>query len=289
MSGVAVDPTCLETFQELKLGKKLKYIVYRMSPDKTSIIVDKKSDDASYEAFIAELPEAECRWAVYDLEFEREGGKRNKLAFYSWCVLLSPRVYYLTLMLERTGLPMTRRSRTRCCSPLPRTPCDAPSSASPLRSRAPIILRLPWRAVRAIFGFVHFFHLIRSRTQCLRKWHATNNPLATLVPYRRHHTYDFDVHFLCSPEQTGRSFVENNGVVIHNRTLHPTPLSLAFAPFGFNPAFHSILCLRRCPNRYSRARARAPTSFEIRDCQVPYPQNLGADFDVESRCTRLQL
>ncbi|KAI0030350.1 hypothetical protein K488DRAFT_87845 [Vararia minispora EC-137] len=84
MSGVAVDPACLEAFQELKLGKKLKYVVFGVSQDKTQIVVYKKSDDSSYESFISDLPETECRWAVYDFEFEKDGGKRNKITFFSW-------------------------------------------------------------------------------------------------------------------------------------------------------------------------------------------------------------
>ncbi|KZV74236.1 hypothetical protein PENSPDRAFT_626226 [Peniophora sp. CONT] len=84
MSGVAVDDACLQAFQELKLGKKLKYIIYQVSADKTQIIVTKKSDDPSYDNFLADLPENECRWAVYDFEFEKDGGKRNKICFFMW-------------------------------------------------------------------------------------------------------------------------------------------------------------------------------------------------------------
>ena len=44
----------------------------------------KTSKSTEYEDFIADLPEAECRWAVYDFEYEKDGGKRNKLFFVSW-------------------------------------------------------------------------------------------------------------------------------------------------------------------------------------------------------------
>ena len=74
----------MQAFQELKLGKKLKYIIYQVSADKTQIVVTKKSDDASYDAFLADLPENECRWAVYDFEFEKEDGKRSKICFVAW-------------------------------------------------------------------------------------------------------------------------------------------------------------------------------------------------------------
>ncbi|KAI0763581.1 recombinant Actophorin [Trametes elegans] len=84
-SGVGVNPECLDAFQELKLGKKNKYIIYKLSPDNTEIVVEKRGPPAStYDDFLAELPEAECRWAVYDFEYEHEGGKRNKITFFSW-------------------------------------------------------------------------------------------------------------------------------------------------------------------------------------------------------------
>jgi len=83
-SGVGVNEECLTTFQQLKLGHKFKYIIYNLGKNNTEIVVEKKSEVAEYDGFLADLPEAECRWAVYDFEFEKEGGKRNKLTFYSW-------------------------------------------------------------------------------------------------------------------------------------------------------------------------------------------------------------
>ncbi|KAI0795213.1 hypothetical protein BC629DRAFT_1581816 [Irpex lacteus] len=85
-SGVGVNSSVLETFQELKLGKKHKYIIFSLSDDLKEIVVAKTSSDSNYESFIADLPETECRWAVYDFEYDAEGGagKRNKLTFISW-------------------------------------------------------------------------------------------------------------------------------------------------------------------------------------------------------------
>ncbi|KZT67260.1 hypothetical protein DAEQUDRAFT_729295 [Daedalea quercina L-15889] len=82
-SGVGVNPKCLEAYQSLKLGKKIKYIIFGLSPDNTEIIVVKESQSPNYEDFLADLPEAEPRWAVYDFEYEKEG-KRNKITFVSW-------------------------------------------------------------------------------------------------------------------------------------------------------------------------------------------------------------
>ncbi|EIN12860.1 hypothetical protein PUNSTDRAFT_111233 [Punctularia strigosozonata HHB-11173 SS5] len=84
-SGVGVNPDCLSAFQQLKLGKKIKYLIFSLSPDNTEIIVSKTSDSKDYDDFLADLPETECRYAVYDFEYEKEGaGKRNKICFFTW-------------------------------------------------------------------------------------------------------------------------------------------------------------------------------------------------------------
>ncbi|KAF5369334.1 hypothetical protein D9758_002607 [Tetrapyrgos nigripes] len=88
-SGVGVNDLCLEEFQALKLrksktGENLKYIVYNLNKDNTEIIVEKTSTSTDYEEFLGDLPEGECRWAVYDFEFQKEGGTRNKLCFFMW-------------------------------------------------------------------------------------------------------------------------------------------------------------------------------------------------------------
>jgi len=83
-SGVAVDNACLSEYQALKLGHKHKYIIYNLNKENTEVIVQKTSTATDYDDFLADLPETECRWAVYDFEYELEGGKRNKLVFYSW-------------------------------------------------------------------------------------------------------------------------------------------------------------------------------------------------------------
>ncbi|TCD64516.1 hypothetical protein EIP91_004012 [Steccherinum ochraceum] len=87
-SGVAVNAGCLEAFQELKLGTKgaerYKYIIFGLNSTFTEIEVVTKETQTSYESFLKDLPEDECRWAVYDVDFTKDGGKRNKLAFISW-------------------------------------------------------------------------------------------------------------------------------------------------------------------------------------------------------------
>ncbi|KAF3921472.1 Cofilin [Orbilia brochopaga] len=91
-SGVAVASECIEKFDELKLGKKLKYVIYKLNDTKTQVTVEKDDRGSEgdyekvYEEFIANLPETDCRWAIYDFEYELSSGegKRNKICFISW-------------------------------------------------------------------------------------------------------------------------------------------------------------------------------------------------------------
>ncbi len=57
-----------------------------MNSDNTEIIVEKQSDSKDYEEFIACLPETECRYGVYDFEYEKSAGegKRSKICFIHW-------------------------------------------------------------------------------------------------------------------------------------------------------------------------------------------------------------
>ncbi|KAG0304843.1 cofilin, partial [Dissophora globulifera] len=82
-SGVQADKTCLEAFQSLKLGKKFKYIIYKLSDDQKNIVVEKQAERGTYDEFLSHLPETECRWAVYDFDYSTPEGERNKIVFYT--------------------------------------------------------------------------------------------------------------------------------------------------------------------------------------------------------------
>ncbi|KAJ6012432.1 hypothetical protein N7522_002787 [Penicillium canescens] len=57
-----------------------------MSQDKKTIIVEKTSESEDHDAFIADLPETECRFAVKDFLYESDPaeGARNKILFITW-------------------------------------------------------------------------------------------------------------------------------------------------------------------------------------------------------------
>uniref|UniRef100_A0A7S2EY82 ADF-H domain-containing protein n=1 Tax=Stereomyxa ramosa TaxID=1078864 RepID=A0A7S2EY82_9EUKA len=87
MSGIAISADVQAKFQEMKLGHCYRYIIFRMSDDLTEVIVEKTAPEtASYDDFVAELPENDCRYALYDYEADMgSDGIRNKLCFVLWC------------------------------------------------------------------------------------------------------------------------------------------------------------------------------------------------------------
>src|SRR5689334_3072343 len=68
MNVITVDPSCVEAFKKLKDYRTLKYIIYKLSDDQTSILVEKTSPTRDYDAFLAELPPADCRYAVCEFD-----------------------------------------------------------------------------------------------------------------------------------------------------------------------------------------------------------------------------
>jgi len=82
---VSVSQECISSFNELKLGKSTKWIIYKISDDWKSIEVEETSQTADYEQFREKLVSAKSkgkngkegpgpRYAIYDFEYEVEEG-----------------------------------------------------------------------------------------------------------------------------------------------------------------------------------------------------------------------
>lgn len=95
---VSVAPECISTFNELKLGKDIKWIIYKISDDWKEIVVEETSSDPDFGVFREKLLNAKSkdrkgkegiggRYAVFDVEYELESGEgtRSKITFISWC------------------------------------------------------------------------------------------------------------------------------------------------------------------------------------------------------------
>ena len=61
MSSVSVSPDCISAFNELKLGKSIKWIIYKISDDWKSIVVEETSKEGNYEAFREKLVSAKSK------------------------------------------------------------------------------------------------------------------------------------------------------------------------------------------------------------------------------------
>jgi len=88
-----VDDECINKFNEFRLSRgKTKFIIYKITDDKKSVVVDEVSGDPDWEVFRSKLADAKDslgnpapRYAVYDVEYEIAGeGQRSKIIFISW-------------------------------------------------------------------------------------------------------------------------------------------------------------------------------------------------------------
>ncbi|KAH6955179.1 hypothetical protein DER45DRAFT_572263 [Fusarium avenaceum] len=92
-----VNQECITAFNDLKLNKKYKYIVYKLSDDYKEIVVEHASESKDYDEFREKLINATSksrsgavgkgpRYAVYDFEYSLASGDgiRNKITFIAW-------------------------------------------------------------------------------------------------------------------------------------------------------------------------------------------------------------
>jgi len=93
-SGVAVAEECKTHFEEVKKGKKHRYVVFYIKDEKQICVECVGDRDASYDDFLNDLRKAgetECRYALYDYEYDHqcqgttESSKKQKLFLMSWC------------------------------------------------------------------------------------------------------------------------------------------------------------------------------------------------------------
>ena len=88
MNGVAAAPECFTAYEEMKMRKTDKFIVFKLSDDLRQIEVEKRGgSDASFEDFVAAMPPGECRYVVLSLSVTTKSGATDphRLLFVSWC------------------------------------------------------------------------------------------------------------------------------------------------------------------------------------------------------------
>jgi cofilin len=58
---VSIAQECITKFNELKLNKKIKYIIYKLSDDYKEIVVEEASEDGDWDAFREKLVTAQSK------------------------------------------------------------------------------------------------------------------------------------------------------------------------------------------------------------------------------------
>ncbi|KAF4126435.1 cofilin [Geosmithia morbida] len=97
MNEASVSQECISAYNELKLEKKHKFIIYKLSDDYKEIVVEEASSDKDWDNFREKLVNATSksksgtvgkgpRYAVYDFEYNLASGDgvRNKITFIAW-------------------------------------------------------------------------------------------------------------------------------------------------------------------------------------------------------------
>merc|ERR1711975_1715 len=84
-SGVAIREEVLEAFQELKIGHKHRFVLFKMTDNMEEVVVDAQGGAGdSWDQFVSSLPQDDCRYAIYDFEYNQGEGQRNKILLVVW-------------------------------------------------------------------------------------------------------------------------------------------------------------------------------------------------------------
>ncbi|KAL7235095.1 hypothetical protein ACSBR1_018558 [Camellia fascicularis] len=87
-SGMAVHDDCKLRFMELKTKRTYRFIVFKIEEKQKQVIMEKVGEPAqSYEDFTASLPADECRYAVYDFDFDfmtAANVPKSRIFFIAW-------------------------------------------------------------------------------------------------------------------------------------------------------------------------------------------------------------
>lgn len=85
-SGVAVDEACITHFTDLKKKRAFRFLTFQIDAEGQKVVcVDQGAREKTYDDFVASLPADDCRYGVYDHDWEdSEGCKKSKIGFFAW-------------------------------------------------------------------------------------------------------------------------------------------------------------------------------------------------------------
>jgi len=105
MSNIPPSDDAIAYFNDLKTKSKYRYVIFKLNATNTSIETECSGPpEASYADFVKKLPDDECRYAIYNFDYEIEGGKRSKIVFFLWAPTASKVKSKLVAASSKEGL-----------------------------------------------------------------------------------------------------------------------------------------------------------------------------------------
>jgi cofilin len=87
-TGVTACDSVISSFSDFKLKKgdyNVRYFIYYIKNKRLIEIEKTGRENSTYEDFVNDLPEHECRYGLIDLDFETKDGRpTSKMVFISW-------------------------------------------------------------------------------------------------------------------------------------------------------------------------------------------------------------
>lgn len=90
VSGVAVNENCINTFTNIVKGRKFRGVLFKINEDMTEVLVDKTfapgdgSPVSEWDECRKALPNTDCRYIAYDMEYDHQGARKSRLIFILW-------------------------------------------------------------------------------------------------------------------------------------------------------------------------------------------------------------
>jgi cofilin len=85
MLGVAVDPKCVELYDQMKMKHTVRYAVFKVQGQERIVVEHEGGKSKTFEEMVKLLPPGEPRYAVVDFPFTSADGRpQEKLIFILW-------------------------------------------------------------------------------------------------------------------------------------------------------------------------------------------------------------
>eukprot|EP00415_Alexandrium_ostenfeldii_P005079 UN5079 len=85
MSGVKVEDTCVEKYNEIKMKKDKRYVIFKIQDFKQIVFESEGPKTETFADFRDKLPKDEPRYALVDCDYTSADGRpQSKLCFVFW-------------------------------------------------------------------------------------------------------------------------------------------------------------------------------------------------------------